>query len=165
MHDTNKFAQSLKHNRAFTAKLLFDLHLLITEQAADVYRDMGIIFPVSVSSTVLYLNSVEQASLTQIAKALSQPHQLISQRIKTLLKLDLLVKSSDKVDKRRTFYSLSSVGKQQGKLLKEYCYGAEVAFNNISEEIGVDLHELLNQSIDSLHKNSFSNRWKRTEND
>jgi hypothetical protein len=36
---------------------------------------------------LLFLSSIEQASLTQIARTLGHPHQLIAQRVKILLKL------------------------------------------------------------------------------
>jgi DNA-binding MarR family transcriptional regulator len=154
-----KFKQSLVTNKAFMAKRIFDLHLLILKQAEQVYQTKEMIFPVAVSSTLLFLASVKSASLAQTAKALGQPHQLIAQRIKTLLKLKLIVSSPDKNDKRRTLYKLTKLGKSQHALLDEYCLEAEVAFNDLSNELGIDLHHLLNRTYESLETKTFAQRF------
>jgi hypothetical protein len=78
MKTEKRFRQHLSVNKVFLAKSVFDLHLLILKQAEEVYEIKGIVFPVAVSSVVLFLCSTQQASLTQIARALGHPHQLIA---------------------------------------------------------------------------------------
>ena len=155
----SEFKNSISENRAFLAKRVFDLHLIIINQAEDVYSKMGMIFPVTVSSVVLFLTSAKQASLSDISKALGQPHQLISQRVKVLLKLGLIEGYQDENDKRRTLYQFTTDGKLQSELLETYCVEAEIAFNDLSEELGLDFHQLLNRACESLEKNSFANRF------
>ncbi|MFT5521623.1 MAG: hypothetical protein ACI9IA_002227 [Enterobacterales bacterium] len=58
--------------KAFMEKRVFDLFLLILKQAEEVYQNKGMLFPVIVSSTILFLASVKSASLSQTAKALGK---------------------------------------------------------------------------------------------
>jgi DNA-binding MarR family transcriptional regulator len=154
-----EFRKGLSVNKAFMAKRVFDLHLLILKQAEQVYTDRGIVFPVSVSSTVLFIASVKGASLAAIARALGHPHQLIAQRVKTLLKLGLVIGRQDSHDKRRTFYKLTKAGQKQSELLNDYCTEAAIAFNHLSAELGVDLHQLLDRACTALDANSFAKRF------
>ncbi len=77
-------------------------------QSDELYleKDMG--FPVAVSSTLMYMSQKPNVSTTQVATALDITHQLVSQRIKILLKLGLIEGNTDEKDKRKTFYSLTS---------------------------------------------------------
>jgi len=54
-HEEN-FRQDMAVNEAFMEKRVLDLHLLIIKQASYVYQDRGIVFPVAVSSTMLFLS-------------------------------------------------------------------------------------------------------------
>ena len=155
----NNFAEFINHNVAFTNKRFFDLFMLINEQADIVYKDIGIKFPVVASSTVLYLAKSKQGSLTEIAKGLGMSHQLISQRVKILLNLELITKHPAPNDKRKTIYTLTEKGEEQSKLLLDYCVGAEKAFNNLSETVGVDLLATINKAIVALHDTSFAERY------
>jgi DNA-binding MarR family transcriptional regulator len=159
MNHEKEFKSSISVNKAFMAKRVFDLYLLILKQAEEVYQNKGMLFPVIVSSTILFLASVKSASLSQTAKALGQPHQLIAQRIKILLKLKMISSSPDINDKRRTLYKLTGLGKKQGALLDDYCLEAAVAFNDLSGELGLDLHQLLNQACEALEQKSFAQRF------
>lgn len=155
----SEFKKSISQNRAFLAKRVFDLHLIIIEQAEDVYSKMGMIFPVTVSSVVLFLTTAKQASLSDISKALGQPHQLIAQRVKTLLKLGLIEGCQDENDKRKTLYHFTTKGKEQSELLDTYCIEAEIAFNDLSKELGLDFHQLLDRACKSLEETSFADRF------
>lgn len=159
MSRENEFKKSISNNRAFLAKRVFDLHLLIIKQAEEVYIEMGMIFPVAVSSVVLFLTHAKQASLSEISKALDQPHQLIAQRVKTLLKLGIIECEKDKTDKRKTLYQFTLLGIEQSELQKIYNLEAEVAFNDLSSELGIDFHQLLNRACESLESKSFAKRF------
>lgn len=159
MSRESEFKQSMEQNRAFTAKRVFDLHLLILKQAEDVYVSRGMIFPVAVSSVILFLSTAKRASLTEISKALGQPHQLIAQRVKILVKLALISGVQDPDDKRRTVYEFTEAGLSQRDLLIDYCSEAEVAFGDLSNELGVDLHEVLDKACKALENKSFAVRF------
>jgi DNA-binding MarR family transcriptional regulator len=159
MLQEEQFKNDISVNKAFMAKRVFDLHLLILKQAEEVYIRKEIVFPVAVSSVVLFLSSVDHASLAKISRALGQPHQLIAQRTKVLLKLGLIEGQQDPDDKRRTLYKLTQQGKEQSLLLNEYCIEAADAFNHLSEELGVDLHQLLDKAYKALETYSFAKRF------
>ena len=155
----NHFAEFLNNNVAFTNKRFFDLFTLINEQADVVYKDLGIKFPVVASSTVLYLAKSKEGSLTEIAKGLGMSHQLISQRVKILLNLELIEKRPAPNDKRKTIYTFTEEGEKQSQLLLDYCEGAEKAFDNLSESVGVDLLKTMNKAIEALNETSFAERY------
>ncbi len=155
----NNFAEFINSNVAFTNKRFFDLFTLINEQADVVYKYLGIKFPVVASSTVLYLAKSKEGSLTEIAKGLGMSHQLISQRVKILLNLELIEKRPAPNDKRKTIYTFTDEGKRQSQLLLDYCEGAEKAFNSLSETVGVDLLATINKAINGLNEASFAERY------
>jgi DNA-binding MarR family transcriptional regulator len=163
MNQEEKFRQSLTVNKAFMSKRLFDLHLLIQKQAVEIYQAKGMIFPITVSSTILFIASVNGATLTQSAKALGLPHQLIAQRMKILLKLKLVTSSPDSNDKRRTLYKLTKVGKEQLVLLDGYCSEAAIAFNDLSTELELDLHQVISQACEALEAKTFAQRFPSNE--
>lgn len=160
MSQNNTFAQSINHNVAFTNKRFMDFFMLVNEQADVVYKKIGITFPVPVSSTVMYLSANRQGSLTEIAKGLGLSHQLIAQRVKILLDLRLIEKHPARNDRRKMNYTLTEEGLRQSDILLQYCEGAEYAFNHLSEEMGVDMQNLINRAIDALHQKPFYQRYE-----
>lgn len=159
MNHEESFNAEIAVNAAFLSKRVYDFHLLINKQADKVYKNKGIIFPVATSSTVLFLSTIDSASLAQIARALDHPHQLIAQRVKALLKLELIEGTQDSKDKRRTLYHLTQTGLIQSQLLNDYCKEAADAFNSLSKEVGVDLHVTLNKACTALERTPFSERF------
>lgn len=159
MSTEDKFYDQLKSNNSFLAKTVFDLHRLIQAQSDELYleKDMG--FPVAVSSTLLFMSQEPNVSTMQVATALDITHQLVSQRIKMLLKLGLIEGSTDENDKRKTLYSLTSKGQQKIQVLNLYCLDAANAFSDLSDEVGVDLQKVLNATISALHKTPFAKRF------
>ena len=159
MSTEDKFSNQLKSDNAFLAKTVFDLHRLIQEQSNELYleKDMG--FPVAVSSTLLFMSQQPHVSTMQVATALNITHQLVSQRIKVLLKLGLIEGNTDGNDRRKTFYSLTSRGQQKVQVLNLYCLDAASAFSDLSDEVGVDLQKVLNAAINALHRTPFGKRF------
>ncbi|MEH6409177.1 MAG: hypothetical protein V7741_01535 [Hyphomonas sp.] len=160
MASEERFRTELAFDPAFTAKMALDFALLVSKQAEIVYESKGITFPVTVSSTVLYLARVKAASLVEIARALGHPHQLISLRLKTLLKLELIVSDPDFEDRRRVVYSLTEKGKSQSARLQKYCGEAAEVFRDLSDEVGVDLLAGLRAAFDSMQSTPLSSRFE-----
>ncbi|WP_199609628.1 MarR family winged helix-turn-helix transcriptional regulator [Flocculibacter collagenilyticus] len=157
------FENYINSNVAFTDKRLFDLFLLINEQADVIYKKLGIDFPVSCSPTVLSLSVKENSTVTDIAKALGLSHQLIAQRLKSLLKLKLIEKQPSNQDKRKILYRLSQKGLEQALKLDKYCEGAEKAFIDLLKEVGVDLQGTVNTTISALKHIPFHERYEHDE--
>lgn len=153
------FNRQIKSNYAFVAKTIFDLHCLIQSQSEELYEEREMGFPVWASSTLLLLETAKCASIMQISKELNLSHQLTSQRIKTLLNLELIEGVQDPKDKRRTLYHLTSKGQEKSKILDLYCLDAAQAFKDLSTEIGVDIQNILNSAIDALKNKPFGKRF------
>lgn len=145
---------NLKHlnkvGRGFTPKLAMDFASIMEKQARPVYESIGIIFPVITSSTVNFIGKNQSASLLDVARALDVPHQLAAQRIKNLLKLNIIFPHKDTEDKRKTNYQLTEFGKTQSELLNLYLSKADNVFSDLNDEIGVDFMELLQQVNESF---------------
>ena len=93
-----KFVPSFSSRKGYTPKQALDFSSLMEKQAKPVYERMGIIFPVITSSTVNFIAEFKTVSLLEIARGLNIPHQLASQRIKILLKLDIVSPHKDPQD-------------------------------------------------------------------
>ena len=163
LNDASEFSKELSFDSAFLAKSVFDLHCLIQKQSEELYLLKGLDFPVVVSSTIMFLSTVNKASITQIANALNHAHQLAAQRVKILLKHDLIKASPDLEDKRRTLYSLTEKGIEMAKALKLYCVDAAAAFDDLSNEMGVDLQQLFNKLSAALLQRSFGDRFDHSK--
>lgn len=164
MTKDEEFKADLAEDLAFLPKMALDFALLTARQAESVYERAGIDFPVSVSSTVLFLARVKTASLVEIARALGQPHQLIAQRIKILVKLDLIESEPDPEDGRRIVYSLTRSGKAQSVKLLKYCDEAAVVFAKLCKEIGADLLPALSAAVDALQEKPLLRRFQSLKN-
>lgn len=144
----------LKHlnkvGRGFTPKLAMDFASIMEKQAKPVYESIGIVFPVITSSTVSVIDKNQSASLLDVARALDVPHQLAAQRIKKLLKLNIISPHKDIEDKRKTYYQLTEFGKTQSELLNFYLSKADNVFSDLNDEIGIDFMALLQQVNESF---------------
>ena len=157
--DDNAFKAALDRDPAFTPKMALEFAMLSQKQAESVYEKEGITFPVSASSTVLYLTKVKSASLLQIARALNHSHQLIAQRLKTLSKLELIDSMPDPDDGRRTAYQLTRQGREVSARLQTYLDVAGDVFEALSEEIGLDLLSVLRAAVTALEETPLAHRY------
>lgn len=144
--------------RGFTPKLALDFASLIEKQAKPVYERMGLIIPVITSSTVVALMEHETLSLLDIARYLEVPHQLASQRVKALLKLNVISAFKDSSDKRKTNYQLTEIGIEQGNILMDYLNQADLVFEELNKELGLDLKSFLTQLNKSFEATTLEQR-------
>lgn len=145
--------------RGFTPKLALDFSSLIEKQAKPVYEQVGLIIPVITSSTVVVLIEREAASLLDIARELDIPHQLVSQRVKALLKLSVICAYKDPHDKRKTNYQLTEFGIAQGNILMDYLDQADLVFEELNNELGLDLKSILKQLNKSFELTTLEQRF------
>jgi DNA-binding MarR family transcriptional regulator len=99
----------------------------------------------------------------QISQALNLSHQLASQRVKVLVKSELVDGIRDASDKRKTSYYLTPKGQEKSKILDLYCLDAAQAFEDLSSEIGVDIQSVLNSAIAALKSKSFGERFPESQ--
>lgn len=163
MDKNTKHSKEL-NNKAYLGKLAQDLLLLSSNQVMEVYAQRGIDIPVEVSSTLNHLYNNDNVALANVAMALDIPHQLASQRIKKLLKLNLVKKQGDPNDMRRSVLTLTEKGQQQAILLIECMNDMAIIYDAVYQEIGCDLPEVLNSAINALKGKSLINRFNETFN-
>lgn len=155
----NSFYDSGVIDKAYTAKKLLDLSYLIQSQVSQVYRQKGMIFPVICSSALLFLSRHGPASVTEVAKALEHPHQTVAQHFKTLGKLGIVQNQKDPLDKRRSEYFLTEIGKDQAARLELYNVEAADVFTGLDGDLGQDLGQILDAGRDSLLQKSMADRF------
>jgi DNA-binding MarR family transcriptional regulator len=145
---------------AFVANVMDRLVNLIVEQGEVFLRQGGVEFPSRAASTVLLLGERGQASAADIAKALGQPHQLVTQRIDLLLDLGVIARIDDRADARRKLLSLTAKGKKQLQRLKKCLAVADAVFAGLFAEIGCDLTRVSSLALDALTRSPIVTRGR-----
>jgi DNA-binding MarR family transcriptional regulator len=148
---------------AFVANTLERLVSLIVEQGDVLLRDTGLDIPSRAVSTVLLLGERTRISAADLAKALGQPHQLVTQRVDLLIDLGIVSRAGDPGDARRRILVLTSKGKRQFKELKARLALAEAAFAALSAEIGCDISGAARSAIAALERSSVLDRVRSLE--
>jgi DNA-binding MarR family transcriptional regulator len=148
---------------AFVANALERLAGVIVEQGEDLLRDAGLTFPTRAASTVLLLGERARLSAADLAKALGQPHQLVTQRVDLLIELGIVSRAGDPGDARRRILVLTAKGKRQFERLKACLALAEAAFAALSAEIGCDLSGAASSAIAALVRSSVLDRVRALE--
>ena len=154
------FVNSENIRKAYLGKHAQDLILKSSQQVLEVYQHRGIIIPVVVSSTMQFLNRQDGASLADIARALSLPHQLVAQRIDKLRKLDLVEGRADKTDRRRTEYHLNDEGRDQAQRLRQCMEDMAHIYGDLYKEIECDLAQKLLDGIQALERTPLLKRFE-----
>lgn len=153
-----RFLDSHPLRGAFVANTLERLVSLIVEQGDALLRDAGMDFPSRAASTVLLLGERTRISAADLAKALGQPHQLVTQRVDLLIERGVVSRAGDPGDARRRILVLTSKGKRQFKALKARLSLAEAAFAALSAEIGCDLSDATRSAIAALERSTVLDR-------
>jgi DNA-binding MarR family transcriptional regulator len=151
----------INNSKAFIGKQADDLSNLIREQIKPIYQSLGIVVPVKSCSVIHYLNKHDDLSVTDLAKHLKQSHQLVKQKLPKLQTLGLIEQRADDNDKRRSTYHLTSEGKHQAQLLDENSLIS--VYQHLSNEVGADLHKVLNKAINGLKHKDLLTRFNENK--
>jgi DNA-binding MarR family transcriptional regulator len=151
---------SISFHRAYLGKRLQDLLDLAHLQMGQVYKDRALRIPVQGSSTLQVLRPDTRQSLSDLARALGQSHQLVAKRIKRLLSEGLVTALPDPADGRRTLYELTSSGEDQWHRLDAIMSEADHVNAELFNEIGVDLIAALDDALEKLNERGLDERFK-----
>ncbi len=143
---------------AFVANIWERFAELVVAQGEDILTDVGIEFPSRAVSSILLVGEHDKLTVADIAKMLNQPHQLVTQRIDLLLRLEVVERVSDTADKRRKIIQLTSKGHIQYQALKKRLIEAEEAFLELFKEIDCDLSALAVKAINLLQERPLLSR-------
>lgn len=155
------FFDSETTRKAYLGKHCFDLLNLSSEQAAEVYLQVGLVIPLEVSSTLQYIHRQGTLSVADIAKALKLPHQLATQRVDKLANAGLVRRKPDPKDKRRFCLQLTKKGREQAELLKQCMEDIAQVYETMFKEIGCDLSKMLPAATAALKSVPIAERLER----
>ncbi|MGJ8563870.1 MAG: MarR family transcriptional regulator [Alphaproteobacteria bacterium] len=135
---------------AFFANQLDQLAELITLQGEELLQSAGVKFPSRAVSAALLIGEHGRISAAEIAEALDQPHQLVTQRVDLLIAANVVSRFPDPNDGRRKLLQFTELGNQQFEQLKLRLGEVDRAFEVLFEEIGCDLASKIQSVTDAL---------------
>lgn len=156
----NAKADSRLFGNAFVASQLDCVAELIVKQGEAILEDAGVEFPSRAVSAVLLIGEHGQISVADIADALDQPHQLVTQRIELLIEAGVVDRVPDPEDGRRKILQLTDKGSQQFDRLKLRLDEADKAFSALFKEIDCDLPAMCRRAFDALSHSPLLERVK-----
>jgi len=159
----NTYTDTHQLRGAFVANLLGRLVDMIVEQGEQMLLDADIEFPSRSVSTVLMIGERGKISAADIAVALNQPHQLVTQRIELLLDIKIVKRVSDPKDGRRKILVLTAKGTKQFKLLQNRLALADRAFETLFQDIECNLISATERAMEALTANTILQRVKAAQ--
>lgn len=143
---------------AFVALLADRLADQITEDSAQAMRARKFLTPAICVSTVMYLHLNGPASLADLARAYAEQHQLVTLRVTALESARLVRRSTDPADKRRRLIHLTAAGQRDARRLEAHLAKLSTVVADLNAELQVDLADVLQRAISSLHTRPLSAR-------
>lgn len=131
---------------------------LLDREGGALLSHNGLDFPSRLSSTLMALHQNAPLSITELGKFLDMPHQLAAQRVAHLKKLGHIREYPDPGDGRRILLQLSEYGQEQVTKLHDVAQNASAAFQEIFQEIGVDLFAAIVDFRAALGRHSLVER-------
>lgn len=145
-------------HEAFLANKLDRLADLIVNQGQEFLNDAGLDIPSRMVSIVLLIENKREITAAEIASALDQPHQLVTQRIQILMDLALIERKADPGDRRRKLLVLTEKGTAQCKILHASLAQAADVFTTLFKEIDCNLADVAMRAIAALDRSSILDR-------
>ncbi|MFV3131690.1 MarR family winged helix-turn-helix transcriptional regulator [Niveispirillum sp. KHB5.9] len=143
---------------AFVALLADRLAQQVTEDSAQHLARLGFRTPAICVSAVMYLHRHGPSSLTELAQAYGQQHQLVTLRIAALEEQGLAIRQPDPKDSRRRLILLTPDGQAEAERLSTHLALMTRALDGLAAQLGADLPALLQSAIDHLYRDPLSRR-------
>ena len=140
------------YGEAFLASKAKSLYDLIVTQGAQLLEELGALTPSNCTSIMLLLESYDAISTVQIAQKLNKSHQLISQRINRLEKLQLIQRTLSDADKRAKVIALTKEGIADLEKVKQACRLTDQHFQALYHELNLNIGQTIEQMKDTLIK-------------
>ncbi len=136
---------------------------LLYQQQNELLESRNIRLSSRSISTLMLLRRKGSSSVTRIARELSISHQLAAQRLKSLKKRRLIEEGEAGEDRRKTILKLTSSGHKLANELEELWRNLERVYQDIFQEIGTDLTELLKDACRTLIRSPLSERIRMSQ--
>lgn len=154
----NNYLDAHPRRGAFVANMLDRLADLISEQSELLLQDAGLAFPARAVSTVLLIGDRGAIAAADIAAALQQPHQLVTQRVDLLIAAGVVERFTDPADARRKVLRLTPKGVDQFERLQVCLAQADRVFAALFKDLGCDLPAVALSAIASLEQSPVVER-------
>jgi DNA-binding MarR family transcriptional regulator len=139
MDDTGDFVRSL--GLPFLAHRLRRASELILEGSSEALRRYDYAGPARSASTLLLLDELGSASITEIASRLRLSHPLIIKLCRALAEARLVREEGDTKDRRRRLIALTEEGRAQVRRINSFSRALSETFSEMFAEAGADLFE------------------------
>lgn len=157
MRDSN-IMDTHRLSGAFVSNKLLRLVETIADQGQALLSSAGIDVPPRAISTVLMIGEIADVTAADIATSLDQPHQVATQRIAALIKLDLVTKRPHATDSRRKVLVLTARGEDQYRLMMAELEKIRAAMDALFDEIGCDLAGKAVEAVAALRTRPLTER-------
>jgi len=143
--------------------LIHRLSTLLYQQQNELLEARNIRLSSRSISTLMLLRRKGPSSVTRIARELSISHQLAAQRLKSLKKRHLIEEGEASDDLRKTILQLTTSGNKLANEIEELWRNLERAYQDIFQEIGTDLTELLKDACRTLIRSPLIERIRMSQ--
>lgn len=137
------------------AKRLADL---IGQQGCDVFDHIGLKVDAKLNSMIMSLTEMGPSTSSEIAKRIGLSRQLVEVRIRRLERDGRVTSEVDPQDARRRLYQLSEAHQKTFDAVNTVMADFEDVYEDLWEEIGVDLSDGISRLERALAKTSLTER-------
>lgn len=135
------------------------LSTTLYDQMDACLASYGIELPGYTTSIVQSLYHGGPQSISDLAQQLELSHQLASQRVNWLVREGFATSASGAQDRRTRIVSLSRAGRAQAAKLQEFLPILAQVYDDLFDEIGVDLHDATIRASVALKERSLAGRF------
>jgi len=128
------------------------------DQMDGCLASYGIRLPGYTTSIVQTLYHRGPQSISDLAQRLELSHQLASQRVKWLVAERFAAIVSGTEDRRTRIVSLTRAGRGQAEKLQQFLPTIQVAYTDLFDELGLDLHDATIRASAALADRSLATR-------
>lgn len=123
-----------------------------------MFREMGLSAPSRLCSVMLTIGADGPCSAAHVARKLDISHQLVTQRINSLAKMNWVRQTPDPEDGRASNWALTREGRRNLPRIEEAVRRAERAFSDLYAETGIDLAAAITQIQKALVARPIASR-------
>ena len=145
---TEKYFENLGNE--YLAHFSRRLSDLIIEQASSIMQEASLVTPTTAISTIMFLVKQKSATVAFLAEQLGVSHQMATQRINALEKLDLVKRIESENDKRTKNVALTQLGQKEAKIISTLTKQFKTAFDSLEDEIDCHLAQMIRTAEKAL---------------
>lgn len=135
----------------------------IYDQMDGWLADEQVKLPGYTTSIVQTLYHAGPQSISDLASRLQLSHQLASQRVQWLVREGFATAASSTEDRRIRIVKLTRAGRAEGDKLQRFLPKLEAAYDDVFEQLGVDLHDAVVRASAALAERRLTTRSEKLE--